>query len=58
MAIRRGIFIAPGTAPGTVGAAALARTLSVFLCGLKETDVAIAALAAWIPARRAARVTR
>jgi putative ABC transport system permease protein len=68
MVIRQGISIAAvGIAVGIGGALALGRLLSAFLYGVSATDLAsygivtaivlaVAALAAYVPARRASRV--
>jgi len=68
MVIRQGLSIAAvGIAVGIAGALALGRILSAFLYGVSATDLAsygivtaivlaVAALAAYIPARRASRV--
>jgi predicted permease len=68
MVVRQGISIAAvGIAVGIAGALALGRILSAFLYGVPATDLAtygivtaivlaVAALAAYIPARRASRV--
>jgi len=68
MVIRQGISIAAvGVGVGVAGALALGRVLSAYLYGVSATDLAaygiegaivlaVAALAAYIPARRASRV--
>jgi predicted permease len=68
MVLRQGVLVAAGgIAAGVAGALLLARAMSAFLYGASGVDltsyamtaamvVAVAAVAAWIPARRASRV--
>ena len=67
LVLRQGLHLAAvGVTVGLVGALALTRFLSSLLFGIKPTDpasliatsllvVAVAALACWLPARRAAK---